>query len=79
MIHCVNSVRIRSFSGPDYSAFGLNTKRCSIFFRIHSKCGKIRTRETLNTDTFLVVTDRVLNTPLLGRYILCSDKQSDIL
>ena len=25
--HCVKSVRIRSYSGPDFPAFGLNTER----------------------------------------------------
>ena len=29
--HCVKSVRIWSFSGPYFSAFGLNTERCSVF------------------------------------------------
>ena len=26
-IHCVKSIRIRSYSGPHFSAFGLNTER----------------------------------------------------
>ena len=43
--HCVKNVRIRSFSGPYFPAFGLNS-------RIQSECGKIRTRKTPNTDTF---------------------------
>ena len=38
--HCVKSVRIRSYSGPHFSAFG---------------CGKMRTRITPNTDTFYTV------------------------
>ena len=42
--HYVKSVRIRSYSGPHFPAFGLNTERW-----------KIRTRKTLNTDTFHVV------------------------
>ena len=67
MIYCVKSVRIRRFSGPDFPAFGVNTERCSISFRIHSKCGKILARKTLDTDTFHVVIDRVLNTSRLGR------------
>ena len=33
------------FSGPCFPAFGLNTERCSVFFRIQSKCGKILTRK----------------------------------
>ena len=42
------SVRIRSFSGPYFSAFGLNTWRYSL-------CGNIRTRENPDTDTFHAV------------------------
>ena len=44
--HCVKSVRIRSYSGPHFPAFGLNTERY---------CGKMRTRITPNTDTFYAV------------------------
>ena len=29
-MHCVKSVRIRSFSGPCFPAFGLNTERYSV-------------------------------------------------
>ena len=50
--HCVKSVRIKSYSGPHFPAFGLNTKRYSVSLRIQSQCGKIRTRTTSNTDTF---------------------------
>ena len=50
--HCVKSVRIRSFSGPYFPAFGLNTERYGVSLRIQSECGKIRTKKTPNTDTF---------------------------
>ena len=53
--HCMKSVRIRNFSGPYFPAFGLNTDRYGISFRIQSECGKIRTRKTPNTDTFHAV------------------------
>ena len=53
--HCVKSARIQSFSGPHFPAFGLNTQRCSASLRVQSECGKIRTRKTLNTGTFLTV------------------------
>ena len=46
---CVKSVRIRSYTGPHFPAFGLNTERYS---RIQTECGKMRTRITPNTDTF---------------------------
>ena len=59
-------VRIRSYSGPHFSAFGLNTERYSVSLRIQSECGKMRTlfmqchchwkcRITPNTDTFYAV------------------------
>ena len=53
--HCVKSVRIRSYSGLHFPAFGLNTERDGVSLRIHSKCGKMRTRITPNTDTFYAV------------------------
>ena len=46
------SVRIRSYSGPDFSAFKLDTKKYSVSLRIQSECGKIWTRITPNTETF---------------------------
>ena len=36
MALCVKSVRIRSFSGPYFPAFGLNTKRYSLSLHIFS-------------------------------------------
>ena len=49
----MKSVCIRSFSGPYFLSFGLNTKRYRVVsLRIQSECGKIRTRCTPNTDTF---------------------------
>ena len=47
--HCVKSVRIRSYSDPHFSAFRLNTMGYGV---TQSKCGKMRTRITPNTDTF---------------------------
>ena len=46
-VHCVKSVRIQSFSGTYFPAFGK--------FSIQSECGKIRTRKTPNTDIFHAV------------------------
>ena len=51
-VHCVKSVRIRSFSGQYFPAFRLNTERHGASLRIQSKCWKIRTRKTPNMDTF---------------------------
>ena len=41
-VHCVKSVRIRSYSESHFSAFGLNTERLS-------ECGKMRTSITPKT------------------------------
>ena len=53
--HYVKSVRIRSFSGPYFAAFGLNTVRYRVSLLIQSKCAKIQVRKTSNTDTFHAV------------------------
>ena len=50
--NCVKSVRIRSYSGPHFPAFGMNTERYSVSLCIHFECGKRQTRITPNTDTF---------------------------
>ena len=52
---CVKKVRILSFSGPYFPAFGLNTERYPVSLRIQSKCRKIWTRKTPNTNTFHAV------------------------
>ena len=52
----VKSVRIRSYSGPHFPAFWLNTERYSVSLRIQPKYGKIWTRITLHMDTFYAVT-----------------------
>ena len=43
--HCVKSVRIRSYSGPYFTAFGLNMERYEVMW----------TRITPNMDTFHAV------------------------
>ena len=54
-LHYVKSVRIRSFSGPYFPAFGLNMDSYGVSLCIQSKCGKIGTRKTPNMDTFHAV------------------------
>ena len=54
-VHCVKSVRIRSYSGPHFPAFGLNTERYRVSLRILSECEKMPTRITPNTNTFYAV------------------------
>ena len=48
----VFGVRIWSFFGSYFPAFGLNTEIYGVSLRIQSKWGKIRTRKTPNMDTF---------------------------
>ena len=48
----VKSVRFRSYSGPHFPTFGINTESCG---EIRSECRKIRNRITPNTDTFHAV------------------------
>ena len=51
----MKSARIWRFYGPYFPAFGLNTERYGVSLRIQFECGKIRTRKTPNTDTFIAV------------------------
>ena len=53
--HSVKSVCIRSYSGPHFPAFGLNTERYGVSLRIQSKCRKMWTRITPNRDAFYTV------------------------
>ena len=39
-IHCVKRVLIRSFSGPYFPQFGLNTEKYGVSLRIQSNAGK---------------------------------------
>ena len=64
-LYCMKSIRIRSFSGPYFLAFGLNTERYSVSLRIQFECKKIRTRKILNTGTFY----RVLFFIMIKKYI----------
>ena len=54
--HCMKNVRVWSFSGPYFPAFGLNTERYGIFLPIQTECSKIWTRKTPNTDAFQAAT-----------------------
>ena len=55
--HCVKTVRIRSFSGPYFPAFGLNTEKYGVSLRVQSECGKKQTRKTPNTETLHAVSN----------------------
>ena len=64
--HCMKSVRIQSFSGPYFPAFGLNKEKYSVSLRIQSECWKIRTRKTPNTSTFHAVFVAYTATKMVG-------------
>ena len=66
-MHCVKRVRIRSYSGPHFSAFGLNTERHRV--RIQSKCREMWTKITPNTDAFHAVSSVISHVNLLYRVI----------
>ena len=53
--HCVKRVRIGSFSGPYFSALGLNTDIYGVNLLSQSECGKMRIRKISNADTFNIV------------------------
>ena len=55
ILHCVKRVRIWSYSGAYFPAFGLNTERYSVSLHSQSECGKIRSRISPNMDTFQAV------------------------
>ena len=69
-IHCVKSVRIRSYSDLHFLTFGLNTEKYSISLRIQSECGKMRTRITPNKETFHAVKNR--NTCFMTHSLECA-------
>ena len=52
-MHCVKNVRIRSFFGTYFPALELNTESYGVYLCIQFKCGKIWTRKSPKTDTFL--------------------------
>ena len=74
--HTVRSVRIRSFSGPYFPAFGL-TERYGVSLRIQFECGKIRTdkylKRTLSMQCMAILTNTFLVFYIL---LFCSPKGS---
>ena len=64
--------KILSYSGPNFPAFGLNTERYSVSLRIHSECGKMRTRITPNMDNFYIVWCNLKHYGYLQLLLLCN-------
>ena len=50
ILHCVKSVRIRSYSRPHFPAVRLNSERYEVYLHIQSEYGKMRTRITPNNN-----------------------------
>ena len=61
----MKNVCLQSYSGPHFSAFGLNTEGYSVSLRIQSECGKMWTRITPNAYTFYAVYMTILFIKLL--------------
>ena len=53
--HCDTIVRIRSFSGPYFPVFGLDTEIYSVNLRIQFEYVEMRTRKTPGAEFFYVV------------------------
>ena len=77
MTDFIKSVRIRSFSGPYFPAFGLNTKIYRLNLRIQSKCTKNRGRKTANTDNFYALTGSKIPESFFRKFfpfnVLCAE------
>ena len=64
-LHCLKIV-CRSYSGPHFPAFRVNTGKYRVSFRIQSECGKMQTRITPNNYTFYAV----LNTEICWEFYI---------
>ena len=72
----LKSVHIWSYSGPPFLSFVLNTERYSVSLRIESEYGKMRTRITLNRDTFYAV--NVFQNLVMGKIPYLNDLKNDL-
>ena len=73
-IQCVKKAHIRSFSGPYFPAFQLDTEKYIVSFRIQSECGKMRIRKIPSTSTFqaVVALDRHKSIDIDIKYVVGS-------
>ena len=69
-IYCVKSVRIRSYSGQHFPAFGPNTERYFASLCIQSEWGKMQTRITPNTKNFHAVYSKKCRELLSAPFLL---------
>ena len=74
LLQWLKSVRIWSFSGAYFSAFGFNTEICRVDLRIQSECGKIGTRKYSNTYSFhaVLITYHKLSKKILSDFNVIS-------
>ena len=68
----MKSVHIRSFSGPHFPEFRLNTDGYGVSLHIQFKWGKIRTGKTPNTDTFHALKSMHIDSVNLQNIFNCS-------
>ena len=67
--HCVKNVRIRSFSGPYFPAFGLNTERYTEYLSVFST-NAVRTRKTAGLQIFkYCIHDLQVTRTSISRYV----------
>ena len=60
-----------------FSVFGLNTERYGVSLHIQSKCRKMRTWITPNTDTFYLVISAMNKKPFFyNLHVLCTRRKS---
>ena len=80
-LHCVKSVRIRSFSGPYFPAFGLNSPYLSVFIPNTQKYGpeKLRTRTPLTQCFGLWLILTMLRSPRIYKRFITTSLHASVL
>ena len=83
----MKSIRIWSYSGPHFPAFGLNTGRYSVSLCVQSECTKTGSRATPDTDTVYAVNNIITiilllqyyqeNHTLFYKHKLCDKKEAN--
>ena len=70
--HFVKSVRILSFPGLYFPAFGQNTERYFVSLRLQSECGKIRTKKLQIRTLFVQCINQINEAPHFWLKHVCS-------
>ena len=74
ILHCVGSIRIRSYSGPHFPAFELNTERYGVSLRIQSEYRKLRPEKLLIRTLFTQCWDDLPRNFKYVFFTACSNK-----